>query len=127
MIKETRNINDIYETLALRDVRDAADKFRGLYDQTSGKDGYASMEVNPHLARDTEGTIEEGRRLWKELNRPNVLIKVPGAREGLPAITQLISEGINVNVTLLFGCRAIKKSLKRIWLAWKRGLRRANR
>jgi transaldolase len=103
LVKETKNINDIYETLALRDVRDAADQFRGLYDQTAGKDGYASMEVNPHLARDTEGTIEEGRRLWKELNRPNVLIKVPGTREGLPAITQLISEGINVNVTLLFG------------------------
>ena len=109
LVKETKNINDIYETLALRDVRDAADQFRGLYDQTAGKDGYASMEVNPHLARDTEGTIEEGRRLWKELNRPNVLIKVPGTREGLPAITQLISEGINVNVTLLFGVPRYRK------------------
>ncbi len=103
LLKDTKNIHDIYETLALRDGRDAADKFRGLYDQTGGKDGYASMEVNPHLARDTEGTIVEGRRLWKELNRPNVLIKVPGTLEGLPAISQLISEGINVNVTLLFG------------------------
>ncbi len=78
-------------------------------DQTSGQDGYASMEVNPHLARDTKGTIAEGRRLWKELDRPNVLIKVPGTREGLPAITQLISEGINVNVTLLFGVPRYQK------------------
>ena len=69
----------------------------------NGQDGYVSLEVNPHLAHDTNGTIEEARRLWKALNRPNVLIKVPATKEGLPAIKQLISEGINVNVTLLFG------------------------
>ena len=93
----------IYETLSQRDVQSAADEFRSLYDRTDGRDGYVSLEVNPHLARDTAGTIEEARRLWATLNRPNVLIKVPATAEGLPAIRQLISEGISVNVTLLFG------------------------
>ena len=74
-----------------------------MYDKTDGEDGYVSLEVNPHLAHDTNGTMEEARRLWAALNRPNVFIKVPATAEGLPAIQQLISEGINVNVTLLFG------------------------
>jgi transaldolase len=93
----------IYETLSQRDVKSAADEFRPLYDSSDGKDGYVSLEVNPHLAHDTSGTIDEGRRLSTALNRPNVLIKVPATAEGLPAIRQLISEGISVNVTLLFG------------------------
>ena len=80
----------------------AADEFRPLYDRTNGKDGYVSLEVNPHLAHDTNGTMQEARRLWSALNRPNVFIKVPATVEGLPAIQQLICEGINVNVTLLF-------------------------
>jgi transaldolase len=84
-------------------VQNAADEFKAVYDKTGGADGYVSLEVNPHLARDTKGTIEEARRLWAALNRPNVFIKVPATMEGLPAIKQLISEGINVNVTLLFG------------------------
>jgi transaldolase len=74
-----------------------------VYEKTDDKDGYVSLEVNPHLAHDTKGTIEEARRLWAALNRPNVFIKVPATSDGLPAIRQLISEGINVNVTLLFG------------------------
>jgi len=93
----------IYETLSQRDVQSAADEFRLLYDRTDGKDGYVSLEVNPHLAHDAKGTTEEARRLWAALNRPNVFIKVPATAEGLPAIQQLISEGISVNVTLLFG------------------------
>jgi transaldolase len=93
----------IYEALSQRDVQSAADEFRSLYDRTDGKDGYVSLEVNPHLAHDTTGTIEEARRLWAALNRPNVFIKVPATAEGLPAIQQLISEGISINVTLLFG------------------------
>jgi transaldolase len=93
----------IYEAISQRDVRMAADEFRPVYDETDGKDGYVSLEVNPHLAHDTNGTMEEARRLWNALDRPNVLIKVPGTVEGLPAVRQLISEGINVNVTLLFG------------------------
>ena len=97
-----KDIQLIYETICLRDVQDAADEFKTTYEKTGGKDGYVSMEVNPHLAHDTHGTIKEARRLWTSLNRPNVLIKVPATNEGLPAIRQLISEGINVNVTLLF-------------------------
>jgi transaldolase len=98
-----KNVYDIYEALTQKDVQDAADVFRNLYNKMEGSDGYVSLEVNPHLAHDTKGTIEEARRLWKAVNRPNVLIKVPATKEGLPAIKQLISEGINVNVTLLFG------------------------
>ena len=93
----------IYEAISQRDVQDAADAFRPLYERTDGADGFVSLEVNPHLARDTGGSIQEARRLWRALDRPNVLIKVPGTAEGLPAIQQLISEGISVNVTLLFG------------------------
>ncbi|QQZ27329.1 transaldolase [Thiothrix subterranea] len=93
----------IYETLSQQDVQSAADAFRPLYDRTNGKDGYVSLEVNPHLAHNTDGTLQEARRLWVALNRPNVFIKIPATTAGLPAIQQLISEGINVNVTLLFG------------------------
>ena len=103
MAIEGKGASAIYETLSQRDVQSAADEFRPLYDKTDGKDGYVSLEVNPHLAHDTTGTIEEARRLWTALDRPNVFIKVPATAEGLPAIQQLISEGINVNVTLLFG------------------------
>ena len=93
----------IYEALSQRDVQLVADEFRMMYDNTDGKDGYVSLEVNPHLAHDTKGTVEEARRLWSALDRPNVFIKVPATVEGLPAIKQLTSEGINVNITLLFG------------------------
>jgi transaldolase len=98
-----KDCKTIYEALSQFDVQGAADAFLTVYDGTDGRDGYVSLEVNPHLAHDTNGTIAEARRLWAALNRPNVLIKVPATAEGLPAIQQLISEGINVNVTLLFG------------------------
>jgi transaldolase len=103
MVREGKGAKAIYEALSQHDVQSAADEFRNLYDRTDGKDGYVSLEVNPHLAHDTNGTTEEARRLWAALNRPNVFIKVPATAEGLPAIQQLISEGINVNITLLFG------------------------
>jgi transaldolase len=103
MVLRGKGPKEIYEALSQCDVRNAADEFRPLYDRTDGKDGYVSLEVNPHLANDTRGTIEEARRLWAALERPNVFIKVPATLEGVPAIRQLISEGINVNVTLLFG------------------------
>lgn len=91
-----------YEHLALEDIRRAADLMRPVYDTTAHRDGYVSLEVSPRLAHDTQGTIDEARRLWAELDRANVMIKVPATPEGLPAIETLISEGINVNVTLLF-------------------------
>jgi len=103
MAMKGKSPKEIYEAVSQRDVQSAADQFRPLYDSTDGKDGYVSLEVNPHLAHDTNGTMQEARRLWAALNRPNVFIKVPATAEGLPAIRQLISEGISVNVTLLFG------------------------
>ena len=103
LVLREKNAKEIYETITERDVQSAAYEFGSLYERTDGNDGYVSLEVNPHLAHDTKGTIEEARRLWRSLNRPNVLIKVPATAEGLPAIQLLIGEGISVNVTLLFG------------------------
>ena len=103
MALEGKGVTAIYETLSQRDVQRAADEFRPVYDKTDGLDGYVSLEVNPHLAHDTKGTVEEAHRLWKTLARSNVFIKVPATTEGLSAIQELICEGINVNVTLLFG------------------------
>jgi transaldolase len=103
LAREGKSAEEIYEVLAIKDVQDASDVFRPVYDRLEGKDGFVSLEVNPHLARDVRKTLSEARRLWKELNRPNVFIKVPGTVEGLQCIRQLISEGVNVNVTLLFG------------------------
>jgi transaldolase/glucose-6-phosphate isomerase len=91
-----------YEILAIRDIQDAADMFRPLYESTKRHDGYVSLEVSPYLARDTKGTLDEARKLWKTVQRENVMIKIPGTAEGIPAFQQAISEGINVNVTLLF-------------------------
>jgi transaldolase/glucose-6-phosphate isomerase len=93
----------LYEALAIRDIRDAADLLRPIYDSSARADGFVSMEVSPYLAHDTAATIDEARRLWKAVGRENVMIKVPASTEGLPAIRQLTSEGINVNITLLFG------------------------
>src|ERR1700756_725984 len=92
----------VYEKIAIRDVQDAADIFKGVYQQSKRRDGYVSLEVSPFLANDTQGTIDEARRLWKTVGRENVMIKVPGTKEGLPAIRQLLEDGINVNITLLF-------------------------
>jgi transaldolase len=103
MALEGKGVEEIYRYLTVRDVREAADLFRPLYDSSEGKHGYVSLEVNPHLAHDMDGTIKEARELWKSLERPNVFIKVPATREGLSCIRRLIGEGINVNVTLLFG------------------------
>ena len=99
----------IYERLAIQDIQEAADILRSVYEKTKKVDGYVSLEVSPLLAKDTAGTIEEGLRLWKEVNRPNVMIKVPATDEGIPAIRRLISEGININVTLLFSSHYYEK------------------
>lgn len=103
LIRQRRTVYEIYEALSQSDIQRAADEFRPVYEQTEGRDGYVSLEVNPHLAHDTEGTITEAHKLWASVNRPNIFIKVPATAQGLPAITQLICDGINVNVTLLFG------------------------
>ena len=92
----------LYERLAVRDIQDAAGVLRPVYDKTKGRDGYVSLEVSPYWAHETANTIEEAHRLWKEVGRDNVMIKVPATPEGIPAIEQLISDGININVTLLF-------------------------
>lgn len=94
---------EIYETLAIEDVCRAADLLRDVYDTSCGRDGYVSLEVSPHLAYDTAATVAEAKRLWNRVKRPNLMIKVPATRAGLPAIRQLIAAGVNVNVTLLFG------------------------
>ncbi len=100
---------DMYERIAVRDIQDSADLLLPVYKTTNKRDGYVSLEVSPTLARDTNGTIEEARRLWKTVARPNIMIKVPGTPEGVPAVRQLISEGININITLLFAQEAYVK------------------
>jgi transaldolase len=109
-----------YERLAVSDIQRAADLFRGVYDSSGGTDGFVSLEVSPELAHDTEGTLDDARRLWKWVDRPNVMIKVPGTEAGLPAIEQLLSEGINVNVTLLFSLRGYERVME----AFLRGIER---
>ena len=98
----TLDAKALYEKLAIRDIQDAADALRPVYEQTARRDGYVSLEVSPLLAHDTAGTLDEARRLWQAVGRDNLMIKVPATAEGIPAIQQLIGEGINVNVTLLF-------------------------
>jgi transaldolase len=92
----------IFEGLAVADIQAAADVFHGVYESSGGNDGFVSIEVGPHLARDTEGSIAEARRLWKECGRDNVMVKIPGTPEGVPAIRKCLAEGININITLLF-------------------------
>jgi len=103
MALEGKSIAEMYQALVVEDIQRAADLFRPVYDGTEGRDGFVSLEVSPHLAHDTNGSIEEARLLWATVNRPNVMIKIPATSEGLPAIQQLISEGLNINITLLFG------------------------
>jgi transaldolase len=100
---EGKNVDQIYAALTVEDIQRTADLFRPVYDRLDGADGFVSLEVSPSLARDTAETIAEARQLWAAVARPNVMIKVPATLEGLPAIEQLIGEGINVNITLLFG------------------------
>jgi transaldolase/glucose-6-phosphate isomerase len=103
LLKQGLEPSEIYERLLIEDVRSAADLFRSVYDETGGLDGYASIEVSPYLAHNTQGTIEEARRFFREVARPNVMIKVPATDKGVPAIRALTSEGININITLIFG------------------------
>ncbi len=102
LISQGKNISDIYEAVVIQDIRTVADILRPIYDRTEGQDGYVSLEVSPDLAHDTEGTLAEARRFWKMVERPNLMIKIPATPEGIPAIRQAISEGISINVTLIF-------------------------
>lgn len=100
--RQGRSTQEIYEALVIRDIQMAADVLRPVYDRTSGLDGFVSLEVSPELAYDVEGTVQEARRLFAAVDRPNLMIKVPATAEGIPAVRTLISEGVNVNVTLMF-------------------------
>jgi transaldolase len=102
LLAKNPSTEEIYESLALKDIGMAADLLLPVYKSTNGYDGYVSIEVSPHLAHKTNETIEQAKRLFKTLNRPNIMIKIPGTLEGLPAITEVIGSGINVNVTLIF-------------------------
>ncbi len=103
LARQGKSSDDIYQAVTIQDIQMATDVFRPVYNRTHGGDGYVSLEVSPRLAHDTAETIKEAQRLWKAVDRPNLMIKVPGTQEGLPAIEQLIAEGLNINVTLLFG------------------------
>ena len=109
---EGKNASAIFEGLAVHDVQSAADVFRPVYDRTGGHDGFVSIEVQPALAHDTGGTIEEARRLWKSCARPNVMVKIPGTAEGVPAIRACLAEGININITLLFSVERYREVME---------------
>ncbi len=102
MVGEGLGVGEIFHRLSIADIRAAADAFAALYEESNAADGYVSIEVSPYLARDAEGTIAEARDLWHAIERPNLMVKVPGTKEGVPAIEALIGDGININVTLLF-------------------------
>ncbi|AOX02474.1 transaldolase [Moorena producens PAL-8-15-08-1] len=117
-IRAEKSVMEIYETLVFEDISNACDIFKPVYDETNGLDGYVSIEVPPTIAKDTQSTISEARRYYEAIGRENVMIKIPGTPEGLPAVEQAISEGINVNVTLLF---SVESYVETFW-AYIRGL-----
>ncbi|HXX29428.1 MAG TPA: transaldolase [Myxococcaceae bacterium] len=123
MAPRRASVAEVYDALTLRDIGDAARVFRPVWDATARRDGYCSLEVSPKLAHDTQGSIQEARRLWKALGAPNVMIKIPGTPEGVPAIEQCIGEGLNINVTLLFSQEAYAAVAE----AYLRGLERRAR
>ncbi len=102
LIREGKSTNEIYEALIIQDIRTVADILHPIYDSANRQDGLVSLEVSPDLAHDTEGTLSEVRRFWKMVDRPNLMIKIPGTPEGIPAVRQALTEGINVNITLIF-------------------------
>lgn len=119
LLSQGQDVKAIYEALAIEDIQRAADLFRPIFTDTSGGDGFVSLEVSPKLAHLTGETLEEARRLWKAVNRPNVMIKVPATPAGIPAIEQLIGEGININITMMFSM----EHYVRVAEAYVRGLR----
>ena len=115
-----KSVFEVYDDLTVRDVRDAADMYRSIYEESDGLDGYVSLEINPNLALKTEETIEEGKRLNEKVDRPNVMFKVPSTEEGFPAVEELTASGINVNVTLIFSLEQYVNSAE----AYRRGIKR---
>ena len=111
----------VYDALAVKDIQDAADCFRPVYEVSGARDGYVSLEINPKLARETQASVEEGLRLFQEVNRPNVMIKVPATDAGFPVVAALLGEGVNVNVTLIFSLPQYAKTVD----AYREGLLRA--
>ena len=109
VVKNGGGVSDVYQALVVQDIGDAADVFRGIYETSHGADGFVSLEVSPLLADDTKGTIEEAKKLFKLLNRPNVMIKIPATPAGLPAIEEAIASGLNVNVTLIFSVQVYEQ------------------
>jgi transaldolase len=120
LVAQHKNSTEIYEALAISDIQNAADILTPVFDKTRGQDGFVSLECSPLLAHDTSATIAEAGRLWKEVARKNVMIKIPGTPAGMPAIEQCIYEGININITLLFSLEAYEKTME----AYIRGLER---
>ncbi|HYH13519.1 MAG TPA: transaldolase [Thermomicrobiales bacterium] len=109
MLGENKTPAEVFQSLAVQDIQDACDLFRPMYDESNGGDGFVSIEVLPSLARDTAGTLKNARELWRAVDRPNLMVKVPGTKEGWPAIEQLLTEGININITLLFSLENYEK------------------
>jgi transaldolase len=123
LIREGKNNDQIFDVLSIEDIQKACDAFRPVYDKTQGADGYVSLEVNPHLARDTKTTLSEAQRLFKAVARPNVMIKIPATHEGLSAIEQAIGQGININITLIFALDRYQEVMN----AWLAGLERLDK
>jgi len=120
LVRQGQSSAQIFDALAIEDIQRACDAFRPVYDRTRGADGFVSLEVNPHLARDAKGTLEEARRLFKAVSRPNVMIKIPATKEGLPTVEQALGDGINVNITLIFALGRYQEVMD----AWLAGLER---
>ena len=127
--KGDRPVADLFEHLAVEDIQHAADVLRPVYDELKGNDGFVSLEVSPYLAMDTKGTIAEAERLWKDVHRKNLMVKVPATPEGLPAIEHLIGEGISINITLLFSqkvyikvAKAYHRRARKARCGWRRSL-----
>jgi len=103
LVAKKKSPADVYDVLTTDDVREACDVFRDLYNSTKGADGFVSIELPPKFAKDTEASIQEGLRLWSLVDRPNLMVKVPATDEGIPVVRRLIAEGLNINITLMFG------------------------
>ena len=109
LVREGKNTSEIYEALAIRDIRTVADMMLPIYERANRQDGFVSLEVSPDLAHDTEASLAEARRFWKMVDRPNLMIKIPATPEGLPAVRQALAEGININITLIFSIEDYRK------------------